>query len=223
MRPGGGWVALVLAAAIAAGLGGQAGAAQPGGLSPSTAAIDFGNELSYLPRFKVAYGHSTVPSRRVLANPLCPRAEIFGGHAICMAEFEYHHVWHLVAGTVSDQQNQNNTFTGDSKTPDSGGNPNDTGTVTFSRQWHRRFRPAPRGCRLHQLRGRLSSNDGACDALMADDLAPEIAHHERLQVREHGTSLKGFDPIVAYECTEPQHGRTITCRNAVGDAFRYTP
>jgi len=198
------WAGLALASLLVAL---PASVASPAAADPLTylhASVDFGNELAILPKYRQGWLHT--PSTK---TPLCPPEETNASRAFCLVEYSYHHIRHLVRGTVTEQQDEHNGTTNV-----------DTATIQFSRQWRRKWRPAPRGCHTLQLHGRLSSNDRACDAQMADDLAPEIAHHERLHVRAHGMDLAGFDPIVAYECTE--RGRTITCANSLGDAFRVT-
>jgi hypothetical protein len=187
------------------------------------AKADFANELAYLPQFRQAWLNSPAPAPSVIDNPICPRVEEFEGRISCQAEFEYRGLWRLVEGTVTEAQNANNTFEEGSTTPVSGGNPNDTATIYFSRKWRRRWRGEPGSCpRGWGIPGTIRTNDGACHADMASDAYYALrTHHTPLRVGVHGTDLGGFDPIVIYRCH--RSGAATECANAVGDAFSYTP
>ena len=70
------------------------------------------------------------------------------------------------------------------------------------------------------MKGRISSNYGACESLMIGDLRYSVARHERIHYAyEDGANTAGFGQVVRYRCH--QHGRTITCIDKLGDAFRW--
>lgn len=182
-------------------------------ISSKIAAGAFANQIEMQPRLSRAYLHTRVPSPRVLSNPLCPAREIIHQVASCAAEFEYHGIWRLVIGTVTQQQVDNGSFNANGSPM---GNPKDQGTIRFVRAWRRRWRSTPAKClRSYGLPGRLSSNDGFCYAQLAQDTNTAGV------VYVHGTDTAGFDPIYRYACRRYRGGKQ--CTNRVGDAFRYVP
>jgi hypothetical protein len=141
----------------------------------------------------------------------CPSQEFFtdgfndDGYqsALCTAQFESHGRWRLVSASI---------------------NQTDDGPVMakpFTRTWTRRWtREGAKCASAAGVKGRISSNYGACESLMIGDLRYSVARHERIRYAyEHGTNTAGFEEVMRYRCK--QHGRTITCTNKLGDAFRW--
>jgi len=88
----------------------------------------------------------------------------------------------------------------------------------FHRTWTRKWRRASMKClrtgAFKPLRGVLYSNAWGCDARMASEIYRGVTGW-------HGTGTGYFLGITRYHCR--RRGRTYTCRNGVGDAFRWTP
>jgi len=120
----------------------------------------------------------------------------------CWAHFKSGIRWHqLVAGVQLEDQNVVGIV----------GQP-------FHRAWTRKWRRASRTCMKQTvdplpLKGKLISNDGACDARLAMEIY-------KGQTFLHGTGTASFGPVAAYRCRERR--RTQSCFNSVGDGFRYT-
>jgi len=140
----------------------------------------------------------------------CPTAEIFSTEgtttALCKAEFGSGNTRRFVGGSVNEK----------------------TGvSIFFSRRWSRHFHPCPRQFLSRRgIAGRLSINGYSCegDALMVGDLAYALraGHLGRHPVAyTHGTNTVGFDESAKLPCTVSGRGHKITCRNSLGDAFRY--
>jgi hypothetical protein len=84
-------------------------------------------------------------------------------------------------------------------------------------RWTRRWRT----CRT-SLAGTLRSRDFGCDQSMARDIATAVRHHRKVRVtRIRGSYSRGFDRIFRYRCKRA--AGAYTCKNALGDAFRYRP
>jgi hypothetical protein len=88
----------------------------------------------------------------------------------------------------------------------------------FHRTWTRTWRKAGPKCLRNapfgRLRGVLYSNAFGCDARMASEIYHGVTGW-------HGTGTGSFLAITRYSCRK--RARTYTCRNRVGDAFRWTP
>jgi hypothetical protein len=129
----------------------------------------------------------------------CPKVERFNGMALCNAQFRQGRKWRYVSTSVRDDNTVAHPF-----------------TRTWTRKWRscrKRDRYAP---------GKLRSNMGYCDYLMAGDIQYSVEFQGRFpkKVVVHGTNTAGFGEIVKYKCTHEQ--RTARCRNSLGDAFKYT-
>ena len=92
--------------------------------------------------------------------------------------------------------------------------------VEYERSWVRRWRRTPSGCaRAWGVAGTIYDNDHACNGDMAGDL--ERAMRSGQATRRafvHGTNTAGFGQVVDYRCH--RRGVSVTCANAMGDAFR---
>jgi hypothetical protein len=128
-----------------------------------------------------------------------------GTAAICMAQFKSGRTWRYVSGLIEDGED---------------------GPVfahrPWSRTWTRRWRRQSARCvRQAGVRGRLYSNDGTCPSLMVGDIAYTVKQGGRPRYAYwHGTNTAGFEKVARYRCSS--RGRTITCRNGLGDAFRWS-
>ena len=131
---------------------------------------------------------------------LCPRAEVLPQAVLCMAEFRYHGRWRFLEGTLFRR-----TF---------------RARVEYARSWVRRWRRTPSGwARAWGVAGTIYDNDHACNGDMAGDI--ERALRSGRPTRSafvHGTNTAGFGHVVAYRCH--RSGVSVTCVNAMGDAFR---
>jgi hypothetical protein len=128
----------------------------------------------------------------------CPRVARFDGTALCEAQFRPRRRWRFVSVTLRDGQV----------------------LFPFTRTWTRRWRTCSR--RSRYVPGRLRSNMGYCDYLMAGDIQDSVRLRGRFprRVGLHGTNRRGFEPRVSFRCTRRQ--RTARCTNSLGDSFRYT-
>jgi hypothetical protein len=150
---------------------------------------------------------------------VCPHAEFFppadndddGEYdeglpaAICMAQFRRGRTWRYVSGRIEEGRD------------DAVFEPK-----PYSRAWTRKWRRLPAKC-LRQVRvhGRAWSNDGTCPALMVSDLAYDVRRGKKPKFAYwHGTNTAGFSTVAYYRCKT--RGRTVTCTNRLGDAFRWT-
>ena len=121
-----------------------------------------------------------------------------------MAEFGTRYVWRYVAATVQ----QGLVAPVLAREP-------------FTRRWTRRWRRSAARC-LREVRvpGRAYSNSRSCEALMISDLAFGLRTGRRARrAYWHGTNTAGFGTLAVYRCR--WSGRSVTCRNALGDAFRW--
>lgn len=156
------------------------------------------------------YGSNFTRASRSWA--LCPPQEFFPKgldddgtpSAICMAQFKAGRTWRYVSATI-DQGNQGAEM-----------------TKPYTRAWTRRWRKlGPKCLRQVRVKGHVASNDGSCPGLMVSDLAYAVrSHHSARRAFWHGTNTAGFQTVARYRCTT--RGRSITCTNALGDAFRWT-
>jgi hypothetical protein len=175
--------------------------------------------------FELTETNATASFKRLLADKygaqwtgaavswaLCPREEFFPDGfdgesepvALCMAQFRSGRTWRYVSASV-EQTEPGPAFSG----------------RPYTRAWARKWRKLPSKC-LRQLdvRGRAYSNDGSCPALMISDLAYAVRKGKSTRrAFWHGTNTAGFQKLVSYRCRT--RGRTITCTNALGDAFRW--
>jgi hypothetical protein len=128
----------------------------------------------------------------------CPTVQRFDGTALCEAQFRPRRTWRFVSVTLRDGQAR----------------------FPFTRTWTRRWRTCSR--RSRSVPGRLRSNMGYCDYLMAGDVQDSVRLRGRFprRVVVHGTNTLGFEPRVVFRCTRRQ--RTARCTNSLGDSFRYT-
>jgi hypothetical protein len=203
-------VAGVVALACLGTLGGS-GAASAGARPATLGHLSRANATTWFKRL-LAEKYGATWSRAGVRWAKCPRQEFFphgasgdgSAEAYCMAEFRSGHVWRYVAASVQ----QGLVAPVLAREP-------------FTRRWTRRWRRSPARC-LDQLRvpGRAYSNDGACEALMISDLAFGLrtGHHAR-RAYWHGTNTAGFGKLAAHRCR--WRARSVTCRNALGDAFRW--
>ena len=144
---------------------------------------------------------------------LCPSKEYFpdgldgesGTAAICMAQFKSGRTWRYVSGFIEDGEDG----------PVFGNRP-------WSRTWTRKWRRQSARCaRQAGVRGRVYSNDGTCPSLMLGDIAYTVKQGRRPRYAYwHGTNTAGFSKVAYYRCRS--RGRTVTCTNAMGDAFRWS-
>lgn len=171
-------------------------------LTPPRATVAFKHELA--DRYGARWTHARPAWVR------CPRQEILGmgvggsgpKTALCMAQFKRHGRWHFASGGVNARRNAD---------------------ISFTRSWKRQWRRAGRKC-LHMTRltGRLWSNTGGCEALMAADIAYWLQSGRPVRrVVQHGTDLLGFEHIAVYRCH--RRGAGVQCVNRMGDALRYAP
>lgn len=121
----------------------------------------------------------------------------------CMAEFRAGPRWHLYSTTASVAP-YDNVVT--------------VARKPWHRSWVRRWRRAGAACLRHgayqPMRGVLESNGFGCDARLAADIYRGVTGW-------HGTDTGSFLPITRYHCRK--RASTYTCRNGMGDAFRWTP
>ena len=70
--------------------------------------------------------------------------------------------------------------------------------------------------------GKLRSNMGYCNYLMASDIQYPVQFEGKFpkKVIVHGTNTAGFGEITKFKCTHKQ--RTARCTNSLGDSFEYT-
>ena len=131
----------------------------------------------------------------------CPQIERFeNGDAICKAEFKRSGRWRYVDATLRAD-----------------------GSVIrkpYTSTWKRKWRTCKSGDRYAP--GKLISNLGYCNRLMAGDVQNSVAFQGKYPKRVgfHGTNWAGFGEIAIFRCTHK--GRTVRCENSLGDAFRYT-
>ncbi|WP_156028369.1 hypothetical protein [Candidatus Solirubrobacter pratensis] len=174
--------------------------------------------------FELTRGNATAAFKDLLASKypafkrasvkwaLCPREEFFPAgldgdsppSALCMAQFRSGRTWRYVSARIEQHE------------------PGVLMDKPYTRTWTRRWRKLPSRC-LHELdvRGTAYSNDGTCPALMISDLAYTVRKGKRpRRAYWHGTNTAGFQKLASYRCTT--RTRTITCTNALGDAFRWT-
>jgi hypothetical protein len=178
--------------------------AQGRGLNPTTARQAMSQKLAN------RFGNEFVNATAVWVK--CPKQEIlnFSGNrfAICMAEFGRNRSRHLIVGRVDETLQA---------------------YVDYTRRWNRHFRPCPRRfLRRLNVRGSLSANDNNCGgtALMAADVAYWLSRgkfHRHEAVYAHGTNRVGFEQWARFPCKRKNFGQriSVTCRNSLGDAFRY--
>ena len=130
----------------------------------------------------------------------CPRQQIINGKANCVSEFRVGNIWHGRYSRVDASGHVKNLF---------------------QRQWVRRYRTC-HGSRSERryAPGKLRSNDGACDYPMAGDVQYALDHGQHVRLAfVHGTGTRFYPTVFLYRCK--QHGRRVTCHNALGDAFKY--
>jgi hypothetical protein len=90
----------------------------------------------------------------------------------------------------------------------------------YRRHWHR--------CAAHYVKGRVKANYFGCSgsAQQSYDLYYLVKRHKVPKhpvTYWHGTNLAGFDPIAKFPCKRQRHGHrwSFTCKNSLGDAFKY--
>lgn len=129
----------------------------------------------------------------------CPKEQRFNGMALCKAQFRRNGKWRYVSASVRD------------------GN---AVAYPFTRTWTRKWRSCKK--RGRYAPGKLRSNMGYCDYLMAGDIQYSVKFQGKFpkKVFVHGTNTAGFGEIVKYKCTHKQ--RTARCKNSLGDSFKYT-
>ena len=139
----------------------------------------------------------------------CPREEVFSldkgrpKQAICMAQYKVGKTWRFYTGTVSVKAEQPSVKS------------------DFSRKWVRRWHSCRKPRWARDLKGRLRSNYG-CDFLMAGDADYLLRNGERVRSTFwHGTNTAGFQTVARFRCRHLSK-RAVTCRNRLGDAFRYS-
>lgn len=159
---------------------------------------------------KLTVARATVAFRRYLedrfdmSEPYVKCGYVFDGDddsqvGDCMAHFRSGQVWHFIsASPVVEADDYRVTFP---RTP-------------FTRAWTRKWRKAGPKCLRGYPKGVLYSNAWGCDARMASEIY-------RGTTGWHGTGTGFYLPITRYSCHRKR--RTYTCRNGVGDAFRWTP
>ena len=175
--------------------------------------------------FELTKSNATTSFKRLLTNryrsawtnagrswALCPREEFFTSGfdddgvpaAICMAQFRHGHTWRFISASIT-QTEPGPVFV----------------DKPYTRGWTRKWRRLPAKClRQVRVRGRAWSNDGTCPALMVSDLAYTVHTGGRpRRAYWHGTNTAGFGTLASYRCHT--RGRTITCTNGLGDAFRW--
>ena len=124
-------------------------------------------------------------------------------YADCMAHFRVGRRYHYVS-TAAQVEGENYMIT--------------YPAGPFHRSWTRKWRKQGPKCLRNAPFGRLSgtlySNDTTCPARMASEIYKGVTGW-------HGTGTGSFPQIVRYNCRK--RARTYTCRNRLGDAFRWTP
>ena len=145
---------------------------------------------------------------------LCPSQEFFPDgfdgddeappSAFCMAQFKSGRTWRYISVGI-DQGDDGAEM-----------------SKPYTRAWTRKWRMlGPKCLKEARVKGRVASNDGTCPALMVSDLDYAIrTHHSTRRTFWHGTNTAGFQTVARYRCRS--RARTITCTNALGDAFRWT-
>jgi hypothetical protein len=96
----------------------------------------------------------------------------------------------------------------------------------FTRAWTRKWRKlGPKCLKQAGVRGaRAFSNDGTCPARMLSDVAAQLKQNPNRKrfpyIGWYGTNLAGFERAARFTCKRT--GRTVSCRNGLGDAWRWT-
>lgn len=179
----------------------------PGLLSPAGAARSMGAKLAVRPGSPFSHRDGG------LDQPLCPRVEIFSGHAQCFAQWrDGRATWWLALGTVSAGQIKST-------------NPSKEATIYELGHWTRRWVPCP----LHGSPGTLTSNNDCgrhipqSDAYFVQvELLGSIRSHRPIKpIGWQFTDSAGDDVLGLYKVA--RQGRAYVATNGVGDSFRYTP
>jgi hypothetical protein len=165
--------------------------------------------VSFESTLKTRYGDAWEQASRRWA--LCPTQEFFPhglgndgtAAAICMAQFRSGDTWRYVSGLLE--------YTDDGPVLDR----------PYTRKWRRAWKRRSASCaRRAGVGGVIYSNDGTCPFQMVGDLAYSVERGRTPKYAYwHGTNTAGFTKIARYRCRNG--GRTVTCTNAMGDAFRW--
>lgn len=179
----------------------------PGSLSPAGAARSMSAKLATRP------GEPFSRRNGGLAQPLCPRVEIFSGHAQCVAQWrDGRATWWFALGTVTGGQISNT-------------NPSSEATIYELGHWTRRWVSCP----LHGSPGTLTSNNDCgrqipeSDAyfVQAELLGSIRSHRSVAVIGWQFTDSAGYSILGDYRIS--RHRGTYVATNGVGDSFRYTP
>jgi hypothetical protein len=141
----------------------------------------------------LASKYGTAFTKAKVSYSKCANLESNEGRADCVPEFGTGRTWRLRSVFIAT----------DGKVD---GKP-------FVRKWKRKMRKQSASClRSWGVKGTLYSNQGVCSAALA-------FHYFRGQTFTGGTGSGSFLKLNRYPCKVA--GRTVRCKNALGDAIRW--
>jgi hypothetical protein len=127
----------------------------------------------------------------------------------CVAEFRSGRTWRYVSATVVAD------------------GPRIVPAIGKVRRYVRKWRSCPKQrLRKAKLTGTLASNNGDCGIAGAAEVAAAAKRgtlRSRLTIASATLDQPGFARVWTYRCTVKRNGRTATatCKNSLGDSFRY--